>query len=472
MGEDLLRKAKNCWQELGPDGREAAFKLCDDYIDFLSECKTERECVAYICELARENGFGPLETLMGRGNQVSPGDKILVNYKNKAAIMFVIGKEDIEKGLNLICSHLDAPKIDLKPAPLYQDEGIAFLKTHYYGGIKKYQWTTIPMEIHGVIIKKNGERLECALGDDPDEAVYTITDLLPHLARKQVEKKMSEAIKGEGLNIVFGSIPDLTDGEDEKNKNRVKTAILKMLKDKYGIEEEDFISAELTAVPAGPARHVGLDHSMVGGYGQDDRVCVYTSFKAIMDIKAPVKTCAAVFVDREEIGSMGNTGMQSRLLENTVAEILSLTSDGYSDLRLRRALSNSKVLSADVTAAIDPNYEGTHDKYNASRLGNGVVLERYTGSRGKSGTSEASAEYVAQVREVFNSGNIVWQTGELGKVDLGGGGTIAQFLANYGMEVIDCGVALLSMHSPFEVASKADIYMTYLAYKTFYENMK
>jgi aspartyl aminopeptidase len=448
------------------------FNLCDDYIDFLSECKTERECVEYIYEIACENGFRPLESFKSQNCHISPGDRILVNYKNKASIMFVIGKEDIEKGLNLICSHLDAPKIDLKPSPLYQDEGMAFLKTHYYGGIKKYQWTTIPMEIHGVIIKKNGERIECALGDDPDEAVYTITDLLPHLAKKQVEKKMSEAIKGEGLNILFGSVPDNTDGEGDNDNNSVKRAVLRLLNDKCGIEEEDFISAELTAVPAGPARHVGLDHSMVGGYGQDDRACVYTSFRAIMDIDSPQKTCAAIFVDREEIGSMGNTGMQSRLLDNIMAEILSLTKEGYSDLSLRRALSNSKVLSADVKADIDPNYEDTHDKYNAPRLGNGVVIEKYTGSRGKYGTSEASAEYVAQVREFFNSSNIIWQTGELGKVDLGGGGTIAQFLANYGMEVIDCGVALLSMHSPFEIASKADIYMTYLAYKTFFENMK
>jgi aspartyl aminopeptidase len=474
MKEDLLRKDRNCWYEIGEDEKGEIYKFCDDYIDFLSECKTERECVEYMEELARENGFKPLDYYVGEGKKLSKGDRILVSYKNKVLLMFIIGERNLEEGLNMVCSHIDAPKIDLKPSPLYEDEGIALLKTHYYGGIKKYQWTTIPIAIHGVIIKRDGEKLEIALGEDPDDAVFTITDLLPHLAKEQAEKKISEAITGEGLNILFGSIPqkDEEDKSRDKEKNRVKRAILKLMKEKYGVEEEDFISAELTGVPAGKARDVGLDHSMVGGYGQDDRVCAYTSFKAMMDIEVPEKTCAAVFVDKEEVGSMGNTGMQSRVLENMLAEILNLTEEGSSDLRLRRTLANSKVLSADVTAAVDPNFEGTHDKRNAPRVGNGVAIEKYGGSRGKVGTSDASAEYVAQVREVFNKENIVWQSGELGKVDLGGGGTIAQFLANYGMEVLDCGTPLLSMHSPFEVASKADIYMTYKAYKAFYLRMK
>jgi len=471
VDEKKSLKDKNCWAEINEEDKVCVFKFCDDYIGFLSECKTERECVRYMQEFAIKRGFKSLESFQKEGNKLEKGDKVFINYRDKAFLMFVIGEENLEKGLNIIGSHIDSPKIDLKPSPLYGDEGLALLKTHYYGGIKKYQWTTIPLALHGVVVKKGGEKVKITLGEKPGDTVFTISDLLPHLAKEQMEKKMREAVTGESLNIVFGSIPEKSD-EDSKENNKVKSAILKLLKEKYEIEEEDFISAELTAVPAGAARDVGLDCSMIGGYGQDDRVCAYTSFKAISDIDLPRKTCLALFVDKEEVGSMGNTGMQSRLLENVLAELLDLTSERSSDLRLRRALANSKVLSADVTAAVDPSYEGTHDKRNAPRLGNGVAIEKYTGSRGKAGTSDASAEFVAQVREIFNDEGIIWQSGELGKVDLGGGGTIAQFLANYGMDVLDCGTPVLSMHSPFEITGKADVYMTYKSYVAFYLNMK
>jgi aspartyl aminopeptidase len=470
MEKDLFRKNKNCWLEPEAGDREEIFGFGSEYIDFLSECKTERECVEYMLELAGENGFVPLDTCIREGKRLNEGDKIIVNHRNKALLMFVIGREDIQNGINIIGSHLDAPRLDLKPSPVYEEEGIALFKTHYYGGIKKYQWTAIPMALHGIVIKKDGEKLEITIGEDPEDTVFTITDLLPHLAKEQMEKKASEIIKGEGLNFIAGTIPSQYDADGRTIKGS-KEAVLKLLKEKYGLEEEDFLSAELTAVPAGSARDVGLDRSLVGGYGQDDRVCAYVSFRALMDINNPQKTCAAIFADREEVGSMGNTGMQSTFFENALAELMELTAEG-DHLRLRRALANSKVLSADVAAAVDPNFADVHDKLNASRLGNGVTVEKYTGHKGKAGGSEASAEYLAQVRQVFNSHNIIWQSGELGKVDIGGGGTIAQFLANYGMEVIDCGVAVLNMHSPFELASKADIYMTFKAYTAFYHGMK
>ncbi len=471
MGKDLSRKKRNCWLEPEACNREETFNFCSEYIDFLSECKTERECVEYMQELAQENGFIPLESCKKEGRKLVRGDKVFLNLRDKALILFVIGREDMEKGINIIGSHIDSPRMDLKPSPLYEDQGIALFKTHYYGGIKKYQWTTIPMALHGVVFKSNGEKLEIAVGEDPDDTVFTITDLLPHLARQQMEKKAEEVISGEGLNFIAGTIPQEYD-TDDKNSKGAKNAVLELLKDKYGLEEEDFISAELTAVPSGRARDVGLDRSLVGGYGQDDRVCAYVSFKAIMDIKDPEKTCAAIFADKEEVGSMGNTGMQSVLFENAVGELMELVTGSGEDLRLKRALSNSKALSSDVAAAVDPNYSDTHDKENAPRLGNGVTIEKYTGHKGKSGGSDANAEYMSQVRQVFNSENIVWQPGELGKVDLGGGGTIAQFLAYYGMDVLDCGVAVLNMHSPFELSSKADIYMTYKAFIAFYHKMK
>ncbi|MGI6704236.1 MAG: aminopeptidase [Clostridia bacterium] len=471
MVKNLSRKNRNCWLEPEACSRDEIFSFCSDYIDFLSECKTERECVEYIQELALENGFVPLDTLIKKGRKPVKGDRVLVNHRDKVMILFVIGEEGIEKGINLVGSHIDTPRMDLKPSPLYEEQGMALFKTHYYGGIKKYQWTAIPLALHGIVIKSNGEKLEIVVGEDPGDTVFTITDLLPHLAKEQMEKKASEVIPGEGLNFVVGTIPREYN-EDGKSIKGVKDAVLELLKDRYGMEEEDFISAELTAVPAGRATDVGLDRSLVGGYGQDDRVCAYVSFRSIMDIREPKKTCAAVFVDKEEVGSMGNTGMQSAFFENALAELIALTGGNCGDLQLGRALSNSCALSADVAAAVDPNYPDTHDKENAPRLGNGICIEKYTGHRGKSGGSDANAEYIARIRQVFNGSNIIWQSGELGKVDLGGGGTIAQFLANYGMDVLDCGIPVLNMHSPFELASKADIYMAYKAYTAFYRYME
>ncbi len=467
VDSELLRKDKNCWQGMTEGEKKEVFEFCEDYKDFLSVCKTERECVEYMEELAREEGFKSLSDIRKEGRKIRQGDRIYINYRGKAFLMFVIGEKDLQEGLNVIGSHIDSPKLDLKPSPLYQDEGIVLLKTHYYGGIKKYQWTTIPLALHGIVVKKDGEIVKITMGEDPEDTVFTVSDLLPHLAKEQMDKKLGEAITGESLNILFGSIP-VKGEEDDKDKNNVKIAVLKILKEKYGIEEEDFVSAEITAVPAGAARDIGLDRSMIGAYGQDDRVCAYTSFRAILDVKLPQKSCLALFVDREEVGSMGNTGAQSRLLENMLAELLDLTPEGCGDIRLRRTLANSKGLSADVTAAVDPNYENTHDKRNAFRLGNGVGIVKYTGARGKAGTSDARAEFVAEIRDIFNSEGVIWQNGELGKVDLGGGGTIAQFMESYGMDALDCGTALLSMHSPFEISSKVDVYMTYRGYKAFY----
>ncbi|MFZ5987883.1 MAG: aminopeptidase, partial [Bacillota bacterium] len=355
-----------------------------------------------------------------------------------------------------------------KPNPMYETNDMVFLKTHYYGGIKKYQWVTIPLSMHGVVVKKDGSVVEIVIGEDEKDTVFTITDLLPHLAADQMQKKMSEGITGEGLNILSGSIPY----KDEKVKEKVKLNILKLLNDKYGIVEEDFLSAEIEMVPAFKALDVGFDKSMVGAYGQDDRVCAYTSLRSTVDLDKVDRTAVCVLTDKEEIGSMGNTGAQSSFLENFIADICALSTDKYSDLILRRCLSNSKVLSADVNAAIDPNFEGVYDKLNSAFIGKGIVLQKYTGARGKAGASDASAEFVGEVRRLFNNNQIIWQAGELGKVDQGGGGTIAQFLANMGMDVIDCGVAVLSMHAPFEVTSKVDVYMAYKAYKTFLGDIK
>ncbi len=471
MAKDISKKKRNCWLEPDICNKDEVFGFCDDYINFLSDCKTERECVEYIQELALKDGYISLDALIQEGKKPVKGDKVFVNHRDKAVVLFVIGEEPIETGINLIGSHIDSPRLDFKPSPLYEEQNMALFKTHYYGGIKKYQWTTIPLAIHGVIIKGNGEKVKVAIGEKPGEPVFTITDLLPHLAKEQMEKKASEFISGEGLNFIVGTIPKEYN-DDQKDIKGVKDMVLELLKDKYGLKEEDFVSAELMAVPAGRAMDVGLDRSLVGGYGQDDRVCAYTSLRAIMDTKGPNKTCAAIFVDKEEVGSMGNTGMQSVFFENALAELINLISGTCKDLQLRRALANSNALSADVAAAIDPNYPEAHDLNNGPRLGNGVCIEKYTGHRGKAGGSDASAEYMAKVRQVFNGGNVIWQPGGLGKVDLGGGGTIAKFLANCGMDIVDCGVAVLCMHSPFELASKADIYMTYRAYAEFYRNMK
>ena len=466
LQKKLTQEWKNVWDTLTQDELSELEEISKEYKTFLDDGKTERETTKNIIKYAKEDGYVSLESLIENRSKIEAGTKIYANNKDKSVATFIIGKEKIEKGMNIIASHVDSPRIDLKQFPVYEEDELAFLKTHYYGGIKKYQWVTLPLSLHGVVIKTDGEQVDINIGEDDSDPIFFITDLLPHLAKDQMTKKIGEAITGEGLNILFGSIPY----NDSEIKERVKLNVLKILNEKYGIKEQDFSTAELQIVPAGKARDVGIDRSMVGGYGQDDRVCVYTSLRAMLDTDTPNRTAVGLFVDKEEVGSLGNTGAESRFFENAVAEVLNLQDESYSGLKVKRALANSKVLSADTVGAHDPNYPDVLDKKNSSFLGRGVTLVKYTGSRGKSSTNDANAEYVAEVRKIFNDNDIVWQMGELGKVDQGGGGTIAYILANYGAEVVDCGVSLLSVHGPFEVASKADVYMTYKAYKSFYKD--
>jgi len=452
------------WDMLSDSQREEAFAFCEGYRQFLDRGKTEREVVDFAVSMAREKGFCDLSEKSG----LLPGDKVYSVNRRKEMVLAVVGQESLERGLRLVGAHIDSPRLDLKPEPLYEDEGhLSLMKTHYYGGIKKYHWVGIPLSLHGVVVKGDGTVVKVSLGDAPGEPVFTITDLLPHLSKDQMEKKMSEGIAGEALNILVGGIPV----KDREVKQRIKQGVINRLGDMYGISEEDFISAELQAVPAWPARDVGFDGGLLGAYGQDDRVCSYAALRALMEIETSARTAAVLLADKEEIGSTGNTGMQSAFLENFVAELVAGRDEKYTDLSLRRCLAASCGLSADVNAALDPNYEEVMDKLNASRIGRGVVLTRYTGVRGKSGSSEAGAEFVGRVRGLFNGQGVYWQTGELGKVDQGGGGTIAYLLAAYNMDVVDCGVALLGMHSPFEVASKADIFMTYRAYSAFLQHI-
>jgi aspartyl aminopeptidase len=382
----------------------------------------------------------------------------------------VIGERPLTDGMRIVGAHMDSPRIDLKPNPLYEDSEIAYLSTHYYGGVKKYQWVSIPLAIHGVVVKEDGSKVHINIGEKEDDPVFYISDLLPHLGQDQMQKKMSEAINGEQLRLIIGSIPEKSEKDEEKKpKDKVKTAILNHLYKEYGITGEDLVSAELQIVPAMKARDVGFDRGLLAAYGHDDRVCAYTALRAILDVDKPQYTAVLLLVDKEEVGSMGSTGMKSHFFENTVAEMINLSSENYSELILRRTIENSKSLSGDVNAAYDPNFADAFEKNNSSYLGKGVVITKYTGARGKSGSSEASAEFVAEIRSLFNNAGVLWQTGELGKVDKGGGGTIAQFLANYNMDVLDCGPVVLSMHSPYELVSKVDVYHTYLAYQVFME---
>lgn len=463
LEERLLYKRQNIWEKVDEEYIKKAFDFCEDYKSFLNTSKTEREFAANTEKLAVAAGFRKLDDLISSNTRLKPGDKVYHINRKKSAVLAVVGNKPLSEGVNLLGSHIDAPRLDLKQNPLYEDTQMAFFKTHYYGGIKKYQWLTIPLAIHGVVVKGDGTTVEIVVGEDEDDPVFSITDLLPHLAREQMQKKMSEAVTGEGLNLLLGSIPF----NDEKVKEKVKLNILSILNKRYGIVEEDFQSAELEIVPAQKARDVGFDKSMIGGYGQDDRVCAYPALRALLDIDVPERTAVCLLTDKEEIGSMGNTGAKSNLLEDFLANVIALTEDPYSDLKVRSCLSRSKMLSADVNAAVDPNYESVYEKRNATYLGHGIVLQKYTGARGKYDASDASAEFVGEVRKLFNDNGIIWQTGELGKVDEGGGGTIAQYAANLGIDVLDCGIAVLSMHSPFEITSKIDIYMTYNAYKVF-----
>lgn len=453
---------ENAWKKY--EDKSEIFAFCEDYRKFISDCKTERECVAWMVRKARNAGFKNLDDIVEAGTELKAGDKVYADNMGKALALFVIGEEPMEKGMRILGAHVDSPRLDLKQNPLYEEAEQALLDTHYYGGVKKYQWVTLPMALHGVVVKKDGTVLPIVIGEDAEDPVVGISDLLVHLSGKQMEKNAREVIEGESLNVLVGSIP-LKGVETEA----VKAQILSILKEKYQVEEEDFISAELEVVPAGVARDFGLDRSMLMAYGHDDRVCAYPSFEAIAATEKVKYTSVCLLVDKEEIGSVGATGMQSRFFENTVAEVMNACGQ-YSELLVRRALKNSRMLSSDVSAAFDPNYPEVMEKKNSAYLGHGITFNKYTGSRGKSGSNDANPEYIAQLRHIMDENNVSFQTAELGKVDAGGGGTIAYILANYNMEVIDCGVPVLNMHSPWEIASKVDIYEAYQGYLAFLRN--
>ena len=452
---------KNAWQKYDDDGIKKIFDFNEGYKNFISKCKTERECVKETIKIVEEKGYKNLDDVIKNNETLKSGDKVYANNMNKTIALFVIGEEPIENGMKILGAHIDSPRLDLKQNPLYEDSDLVLLDTHYYGGIKKYQWVTLPLAIHGVVAKTDGSLVEVVIGEDENDPVVGISDLLIHLSQTQMEKRGNKVVEGEDLNVLVGSIP-----KKEKEKDAVKANILNILKEKYNIEEEDFLSAELEIVPAGKARDYGIDRSMIMGYGHDDRVCAYTSLKAMLEIEKSDETCVCLLVDKEEIGSVGATGMQSRFFENTVAEVMDRAGE-YSDLKLRRALKNSKMLSSDVSAAFDPNYPSVMEKKNAAYFGRGMVFNKYTGARGKSGCNDANAEYMGQLRAIMEKNDVSFQTAELGKVDQGGGGTIAYILASYNMEVIDCGVALHNMHAPWEVASKVDIYETMKGYVAF-----
>ncbi|CCZ28636.1 m18 family aminopeptidase [Firmicutes bacterium CAG:194] len=461
-------KTENAWEKYTKTQLEEVDALSKAYRAFLNHGKTERECVKQIVERAKEAGYKELSELIKEGKTCKPGDKVYAVNMEKAVILFRVGSEPLENGMNILGAHIDSPRLDVKQNPLYEDGDFAFLDTHYYGGIKKYQWVTIPLAIHGVVVKKNGEKVVINIGEKEDDPVFFISDLLVHLAAEQLEKKASKVIEGEALDIIIGNRP-LQDVKDDEKKEKVQAFTLKLLKEQYGIEEKDFLSAELEIVPAGEAREAGLDRSMVLGYGQDDRVCAFSSLEAILEVQDLKRTGCCILVDKEEIGSVGATGMQSRFFENAVAELLALTTGAYNDLILRRCLANSRMLSSDVSSAFDPTYAASFDKKNVAYLGHGMVFNKFTGARGKSGSNDANAEYLGFIRKVMDDAGVTFQTAELGKVDLGGGGTIAYILSLYGMNVIDCGVPVLNMHAPHEATSKADLYEAKCGYKAFLE---
>ena len=451
----------NAWTTYEEADLKALEELCKEYKDFLSNGKTERECVAQSIELAEKAGYQDLEELIKNQTPLKAGDKVYRTWMEKTIVLFQIGEDAIEDGLNILGAHIDSPRLDLKQNPLYEDTEMALLDTHYYGGVKKYQWVTLPMALHGVVVKKDGTKVNICIGEKDEDPVVGITDLLIHLSGKQMQKKGNVIVEGEDLNVLIGSKP-LKDEE----KEAVKKQLLQLLDEEYGIEEEDFLSAEIEVVPAGKARDFGLDRSMIMSYGQDDRVCAYTSLAAMLNVEAPKRTSCCILVDKEEIGSVGATGAQSLFFENTVSELL-LKQGTDSFVKTRKAMANSKMLSSDVSAGVDPLYLSVNDKKNAAYLGKGIVFNKYTGARGKSGSNDANPEYMAEIRKILDDDNIYYQTAELGKVDQGGGGTIAYFLGNYNMNVIDAGVAVLNMHAPMEIVSKVDVYEAYLAYRTF-----
>ena len=462
LKEKLFNEKKNGWEDVSGEEEARIYEYAKGYMNFLSKAKTEREIVKASLEIAREHGFKSIDEY----DNLNPGDKVYFINRKKGLFLAVIGNKNIEEGINIIGAHADSPRLDLKPNPIEERDGLVYFKTHYYGGIKKYQWTTIPLSIHGVVAKTSGEVVEFTIGENDEDPIFTITDLLPHLAKEQMQKNVSEAITGEDLELLIGSKPF----KDDKVSEKIKLNLLNILNNKYGITERDLLSAEIELVPAFKARSSGFDESMVAGYGQDDKVSVYTSLTALMNVENPEKTSVALIVDKEEIGSMGNTGMESNVFDTFVAEVLNKLGVNKPNL-LDKVFCNSKMLSADVDAAIDPLYSSVSEQNNAAYLNRGVAICKYTGSGGKYNASDANAEYVGYIRALLESNNINYQISELGKVDVGGGGTIAYILANKGVEVIDCGVPVLSMHAPYEIASKYDIYQAYRAYEVFYKSL-
>lgn len=454
---------RNAWKTYDEAKLAEVNALCAEYMEYLDNSKTERECVDATVNIIEKEGYVQLADVISSGKKLSEGDKVYAVLMNKVVIMFKIGKQPMTNGMNILGAHIDSPRIDIKQNPLYEDSDFAYLDTHYYGGIKKFHWVSMPLALHGVIVKKDGTTVEINVGDNEGDPVFFIPDLLIHLSGEQMQKKASEVFQGDALDLMIGSQP-LAGAE----KDAVKAGVLKILKDTYDVEEEDFLSAELEVVPAGKTREAGFDRSIILGYGQDDRVCAFTSLKAILEVGDVDRTSCCILVDKEEVGSAGATGMQSRFFENTVAEVMNLTGD-YTELNLRRCLAASDMLSSDVSAGFDPAYASVFEKKNTAFLGRGMVFNKFTGARGKSGSNDSNAEYVAHIRAIMDDADISWQTAELGRVDVGGGGTIAYMMGNYGMNVIDCGVAVLSMHAPWEATSKADIYETKCGYKAFLE---
>lgn len=477
-------KRNNAWESYDEKHLKKLEKLCAEYRDFLDNGKTERECIDTIVNTIEKNGYCELEQLIKEGKTLKKGDKVYSVWMNKSVAMFRIGEKPMQDGINILGAHIDSPRLDVKQNPLYEDgdHSYAYLDTHYYGGVKKYQWVTIPLAIHGVVVKKDGTCVELNVGENEDDPVFFISDLLIHLSGEQLEKKAAKVIEGEALDLIVGSKPLIIEKKEEQEKAKgkekdkdkekaseaIKAGVLSILKENYDIEEDDFVSAELEIVPAGNAREAGFDRSMILAYGQDDRVCAFTSLKAMLDVKETARTICCILVDKEEIGSVGATGMQSKFFENALAEVMNLTGE-YSELNVRRCLSRSCMLSSDVSAAYDPGFRSCFELKNTAFLGCGMVFNKFTGARGKSGSNDANAEYIAHLRKVLDDKKVVYQTAELGKVDVGGGGTIAYILALYGMNVIDSGVAVLNMHAPWEATSKADIYEAYRGYKAFIE---
>ena len=459
--EELTIKSENGFLNLNEEERGKIFDFCEDYRKCISICKTEREFADEAKRVLEKAGFVPVETI----SSLKSGDRVYQINRGKGIFAAVIGNEKITEGINIVGAHIDSPRLDLKQNPIYEESGFAYFKTQYYGGIKKYQWLTIPLAIHGVIVKKDGTQIEVSIGEKENEPVFTISDLLPHLAQDQSQKKVTDAFPGENLNVILGNIPDC----DEDAKDKVKYTVLKLLNEKYDITEIDFVSSEIEIVPAYDARDLGFDRSMILGYGHDDRVCAYPALKALTDLKNNEKTAVCLLVDKEEVGSMGSTGMKSEFFDFMVAKLIKLKEGEYDELMLKETFSKSICLSADVGAAFDPQFPEVYERRNAPFVNNGLMITKYTGGKGKGGSSDASAEFVAKVRNIFDANGVKWQTGELGKTDVGGGGTIAQFVANKNIDIVDCGVALLSMHAPYEIAGKFDIYSAYKGYKAFYE---